>query len=43
MFVVVPAWSYRLNAAFEDHAEHEYMTSTHAARFATGDDHGQVA
>jgi ubiquinol oxidase len=20
-----PAWSYRLNAAFEDHAEHEYM------------------
>ena len=20
-----PAWSYRLNADFEDHAEHEYM------------------
>jgi ubiquinol oxidase len=24
MFVVRPAWSYRLNADFEDHAEHEY-------------------
>jgi ubiquinol oxidase len=23
---VKPAWSYRLNADFEDHAEHEYMT-----------------
>ena len=23
-FVVHPAWSYRLNADFEDHAEHEY-------------------
>jgi len=26
MFLVRPAWSYRLNAEFEDHAEHEYMT-----------------
>jgi hypothetical protein len=26
MFVVRPAWSYRLNADFEDHAEHEYAT-----------------
>ncbi|MEU6999040.1 alternative oxidase [Nonomuraea sp. NPDC046570] len=26
MFLVKPAWSYRLNAEFEDHAEHEYMT-----------------
>jgi hypothetical protein len=25
LFVVHPAWSYRLNADFEDHAEHEYM------------------
>jgi demethoxyubiquinone hydroxylase (CLK1/Coq7/Cat5 family) len=25
-FVVHPAWSYRLNADFEDHAEHEYAT-----------------
>jgi ubiquinol oxidase len=24
MYVVQPAWSYRLNADFEDHAEHEY-------------------
>jgi ubiquinol oxidase len=24
MYVFVPAWSYRLNADFEDHAEHEY-------------------
>jgi len=24
MFVLRPAWSYRLNADFEDHAEHEY-------------------
>jgi ubiquinol oxidase len=24
MFVIRPAWSYRLNADFEDHAEHEY-------------------
>jgi ubiquinol oxidase len=24
MFVIHPAWSYRLNADFEDHAEHEY-------------------
>jgi hypothetical protein len=26
MFVVKPDWSYRLNADFEDHAEHEYMS-----------------
>lgn len=25
MFVIRPTWSYRLNADFEDHAEHEYM------------------
>ncbi len=24
LFVIRPAWSYRLNADFEDHAEHEY-------------------
>lgn len=26
LYVVKPAWSYRLNAGFEDHAEHEYAT-----------------
>jgi ubiquinol oxidase len=26
LYVLRPAWSYRLNAEFEDHAEHEYMT-----------------
>ena len=26
LYVTHPAWSYRLNADFEDHAEHEYMT-----------------
>ncbi len=26
LFVMRPSWSYRLNADFEDHAEHEYMT-----------------
>lgn len=25
LFLVRPAWSYRLNASFEDHAEHQYM------------------
>lgn len=25
MYVIHPAWAYRLNAQFEDHAEHEYM------------------
>jgi ubiquinol oxidase len=25
LFVLRPAWSYQLNADFEDHAEHEYM------------------
>ncbi len=24
LYVVRPSWSYRLNADFEDHAEHEY-------------------
>jgi hypothetical protein len=26
LYVLRPAWSYRLNADVEDHAEHEYMT-----------------
>jgi hypothetical protein len=26
LYVVRPAWSYRLNADFEDHAEHEYAS-----------------
>jgi ubiquinol oxidase len=26
LYVLYPAWSYQLNADFEDHAEHEYMT-----------------
>jgi ubiquinol oxidase len=26
LFLVRPEWSYRLNADFEDHAEHEYMS-----------------
>ena len=25
LYVIRPSWSYRLNADFEDHAEHEYM------------------
>jgi hypothetical protein len=25
LYVIKPVWSYRLNADFEDHAEHEYM------------------
>ena len=25
LYVIHPKWSYRLNADFEDHAEHEYM------------------
>jgi hypothetical protein len=25
LYVIRPVWSYRLNADFEDHAEHEYM------------------
>jgi len=25
LYVIKPAWSYGLNADFEDHAEHEYM------------------
>ena len=25
LYVVSPSWGYRLNAEFEDHAEHEYM------------------
>ncbi|MBN9100780.1 MULTISPECIES: alternative oxidase [unclassified Pseudonocardia] len=44
LFVVAPRWSYRLNADFEDHAEHEYAlfvaehpefeTQHHFSRFA---------
>jgi len=26
LYAIQPAWSYGLNADFEDHAEHEYMT-----------------
>jgi ubiquinol oxidase len=26
LFLLKPEWSYKLNAEFEDHAEHEYMT-----------------
>ena len=26
LYVIRPAWSYQLNADFEDHAEHEYMS-----------------
>ena len=26
MYTIRPAWSYRLNADFEDHAEHEYAS-----------------
>ena len=26
LYVLSPAWSYRLNADFEDHAEHQYMS-----------------
>jgi hypothetical protein len=26
LFLIRPEWSYRLNADFEDHAEHEYMS-----------------
>ena len=25
LFLLKPEWSYKLNAEFEDHAEHEYM------------------
>ena len=32
LLVVRPAWSYRLNASFEDHAEHEYMSFVAAHR-----------
>ena len=51
LFVVRPDWSYRLNADFEDHAEHEYMTlvaenpawesTPYESEFA--DDYGQLA
>ncbi|GAA4558445.1 alternative oxidase [Pseudonocardia xishanensis] len=44
MFVLAPRWSYRLNADFEDHAEHEYAefvaerpeleTVSHRSQFA---------
>jgi ubiquinol oxidase len=29
LYVIRPAWSYRLNADFEDHAEHEYALFVH--------------
>ncbi len=29
LFVLRPGWSYMLNADFEDHAEHEYMSFVH--------------
>jgi len=29
LYVMKPAWSYALNADFEDHAEHEYMAFVH--------------
>jgi hypothetical protein len=45
LFVVRPKWSYRLNADFEDHAEHEYAefvaehpefdSARHESAFAT--------
>jgi ubiquinol oxidase len=50
-FVIRPAWSYRLNADFEDHAEHEYArlveknpdweTVAHASEFTA--DYGHYA
>lgn len=51
LFVAHPAWSYRLNADFEDHAEHEYMTMVtehpdwESTPFASGfaDDYGSFA
>jgi len=30
LYTINPGWSYRLNADFEDHAEHEYMQWAHA-------------
>jgi hypothetical protein len=51
LYVVSPAWSYRLNADFEDHAEHEYAamvaehpeweTTPFSSQFA--DDYGHFA
>lgn len=51
LYVVSPAWSYRLNADFEDHAEHEYAalvaehpeweTTPFSSQFAT--DYGHFA
>ena len=32
LFLVAPEWSYRLNAHFEDHAEHEYMGTSPRTR-----------
>lgn len=51
LFVVHPEWSYRLNADFEDHAEHEYMTlvaenpewESTPFESAFADDYGQFA
>ncbi len=33
MYVMNPKWSYRLNAEFEDHAEHEYMKFANQAKW----------
>lgn len=51
LYVVRPAWSYRLNADFEDHAEHEYMTmvnehpewETEPFRSSFADDYAELA
>lgn len=51
LYVMRPGWSYRLNADFEDHAEHEYMTMVtehpewEVEPFASsfGDDYGTFA
>jgi hypothetical protein len=48
LYVLRPVWSYRLNADFEDHAEHEYMAfvgehpewESVAFESAFGDDYG---
>jgi ubiquinol oxidase len=51
LYVLRPAWSYRLNADFEDHAEHEYALLVHehpewetaAYTGSFGDDYGRYA
>ena len=50
LYVIRPAWSYRLNADFEDHAEHEYMEfvaehpgwETEPFESAFSDDYGRL-